>query len=214
MNDAGTPTRCAGLRRYVALGSSSTAGAGASGPGASYVALLTAALQEDAPELELSNFGAGGARIGRFLDDLDAILALEPDVVTILPFTDLVQTPVAELETGYSTLFSSFAPSGAEVFVGVLTVDPALICGTGSGPGGCYGQADADLLAQKRAALAALAAPYATIHIVDVPDPNVAHPEYNAADGHPNDLGHRYLASSLWGPMRATLSCSVDLPPP
>ena len=52
------------LTSYVALGSSSTVGAGASDPATTaYVPLLVAELQKSSPTLTLTNLGQGGARL-------------------------------------------------------------------------------------------------------------------------------------------------------
>src|SRR5690242_17007576 len=53
--------------KYLALGSSSTAGSGASSPDTAYVALLTAHLRESNATLTLDNLASGGATIDSFL---------------------------------------------------------------------------------------------------------------------------------------------------
>jgi hypothetical protein len=199
---------CRTLSTYLALGSSSTAGSGATDPqSTAYVPLLFSRLSEDSPDLVLENRGQGGVRIQTYLNQMDALAELTPDVVTILPFTDYVQTPVADFSSGYATLLDALIDAGATVFFGDLRVDPNLVCGTGEGPGGCYGQADKDLLDEKNAALAELAATRPQVVVIPVFDQNVAHPEYNAPDGHPNDSGHLYLADAFWAHLAPWVGC-------
>ena len=54
------------------------------------------------------------------------------------------------------------------------------------------------MLQEKNERLAAMAATRPALHVVGILDQNVAHPEFVAADGHPNDAGHQYLADSFW----------------
>jgi lysophospholipase L1-like esterase len=70
--------------RIVALGSSSTEGAGASGPEASYPATLARELRQRFPDARISVFnkGVGGERIGQMLGRFDSdVMALDPDLV-------------------------------------------------------------------------------------------------------------------------------------
>lgn len=183
---------------YLALGSSSTAGAGASDPGATaYVARIHHSLREIAPDLTLINRGRGGARVADYLAERDALAAMHAELVTLLPLTDYVRTPGEEFSASYAELLDALLAAGAEVFFGDLRIDPALRCGVGEGPGGCYGEEDDALLRDKNERLAALAATRPQLHIVPIFDQNVAHPEFVAPDGHPNDLGHAYLADAF-----------------
>ncbi|MCK6551089.1 SGNH/GDSL hydrolase family protein [Myxococcota bacterium] len=185
---------------WVAFGSSSTAGAGASAPERAYVGVLEARITARFPSAMLTNLGAGGATIDRFVASLPSVTPLEPELVTILPLTDYVRTATATFRAGYARLFDALGAAGATVFLGDLRIDPALVCGTGSGPGGCYAPQDRALLDAKNAIAAELAATRAHVIVVPIFDQNVAHPEWNAADGaHPNDLGHAYLADAFWG---------------
>lgn len=201
-NDAGASEMHIDLQSwttYLALGSSSTVGAGASEPDhTGYVPLLLANLQSFAPGLRLVNRGQGGARISSYLSVLDELVALQPDVVTVLPFTDYVRTSTDDFEAGYTQLIDALANAGAQIWMGDLRIDPELLCGVGSGPGGCYGEADFRMLQEKNERLAAMAATRPALHVVGILDQNVAHPEFVAADGHPNDAGHQYLADSFW----------------
>lgn len=70
--------------RIVAIGSSSTEGAGASGPEASYPAALARELNQRFPNARIAVFnkGVGGERIGQMMDRFERdVLALNPDLV-------------------------------------------------------------------------------------------------------------------------------------
>jgi len=186
---------------YGALGSSSTAGSGASRPELAYVPLLHARLQAHragAGGVTLTNRGEGGAKIDRLLARLPELERARPEVVTILPLGDYTQTTPDRFRTGYEELLSRLDAVGSTIFFGDLRIDPALLCGVGSGPGGCYGTADRDTLAAKNAIVAELARAHPGVIVVPVFDQNAAHPEWNAPDGHPNDLGHGYLADTFF----------------
>lgn len=193
------------VRRYAAIGSSSTQGAGASAPDRAYVPVLAARLGARFGEVALLNLGTGGGTIDGFLARGDALRAHAPELVTVLPFTDYVRTDLARFRSGYDALFALLGELGARVYFGALTVDPALVCGRAAPPG-CYAPEDARLLEAKNAVLTELAASHPHVVVVTVLDQNVAHPEWNAPDGHPNDLGHRYLADTFWGAIEPELA--------
>src|SRR4051812_48649219 len=70
--------------KIVAIGSSSTEGAGASGPEASYPAVLARELQQRFPGARIAvyNKGIGGERIGAMMARFDRdVMALDPDLV-------------------------------------------------------------------------------------------------------------------------------------
>lgn len=197
------------VHAYGALGSSSTAGSGASRPELAYVPLLHARLgahPRGAGGVVLVNRGQGGARIDQLLAALPALEAERPEVVTILPLSDFVSTDPARFLSGYDELFRRLGAIGARVYFGDLRIDPAYLCQGGrSGPGGCYGEQDRALLASKNAVVAELAPLHPHVVVVPVLDQNAAHPEWNAADGHPNDLGHQYLADTFWAAIEPRL---------
>jgi hypothetical protein len=197
------------VHAYGALGSSSTAGAGASRPERGYVPLLHARLgahPRGAGGVLLVNRGQGGARIDQLLAALPALETERPEVVTILPLSDFVSTDPARFRSGYDELFRRLGAVGATVYFGDLRIDPTYLCQGGrSGPGGCYGEQDRALLASKNAVIAELAPLHPHVVVVPVFDQNAAHPEWNAADGHPNDLGHQYLADTFWAAIAARL---------
>lgn len=198
--DASMPPRT--VHAYGALGSSSTAGSGATRADLAYVPRLYARLlghRAGAGGVELVNRGSGGARIDTLLGALPDLEARRPEVVTILPLTDFVQTDAARFRSGYDELFRRLGAVGSTIFFGDLRIDPMYLCNGGvSGPGGCYGEEDRALLGGKNTIVAELAALHPHVIVVPVFDQNAAHPEWNANDGHPNDRGHQYLADTFW----------------
>lgn len=189
ITDGGAPLV---LRNYLAFGSSSTVGTGASAPDRAYVERIYAALLARFPALMRTNYALGGGRVSQFEARIPDMVQLAPEIVTVLPFTDYVQTSTAAFRAGYARIFDALGPTGATIFFGDNRIDPALVC-TMPGQGGCYPAATAMTLAAKSQILSELAATRPYVIIVPIFDQNGAHPEWYAS-GHPNDLGHQYLA--------------------
>lgn len=189
------------VRQLIALGSSSTAGAGASSSNDSYVSLVARAFGAS-----VVNLGAGGQRVAdversKLAQALAALDAPPPagarDVVSFLPFTDYVTGTPEAVSAGYDRVLAVLAPTGAAVAFGLLVLDDAYVCGRGTsrGPDGlCYDDALADGLDAMEAAVRAMLTAHPHVFIVEVTAQSVQHPEWDAPDGHPNDRGHRYLA--------------------
>lgn len=196
-----TPGPCGiGGGSYVALGSSSTEGAGASEPQRTgYVALLHSRLQEVCPGAHLANLGRGGARVDLYIDQLGEIERAQPDLITILPFADFQNTPPDAFRAGYTRLLDGLAPLKATLFFGDQRIDPRYVCGRAPADRQCYGEDEARKIAAKNAIVAELARERPWVVIVPIVDQNLIHPEWRAADGlHSNDLGHAYFAGQFW----------------
>lgn len=136
---------------------------------------------------ELLNLGSGGATVDLYLAQRDRIIEFAPERVTVLPFSDLVRTSAARFTEGYAELFAMLG--GAQIYFGDLRIAEEVA--------EKYGPRDREVVAEKNACVAELAARFPAMIVVPVFDQNVAHPEWNASDGHPNDLGHAYLADSF-----------------
>ena len=193
------------VSRYMAFGSSSTQGAGASAPQTAYVPLLLARLQQRAPGVMLTNFGVGGGTVDGFLTHRADIRTLRPELATILPLTDYARTDPAAFEAGYTALLDALGEAGVTVFFGTLGVDPALVCGRAAPPN-CYAPADQARLDAKTAIIDRLRATRPFVVPVRVFDQNVAHPDWSAPDGHPNDTGHAYLRDTFWAEIEPRLA--------
>jgi len=212
----------ANLTSVVTLGSSTTAGAGASdSQTTAYVPLLEDWLQENNTQLSITNLGQGGARVTDYQSKMTQVLAAQPEVVTFLPFGDYANTPVSQWWSDYVPLLEQIEDAGAHILFFDLRIEPQYVCGNGSGPGGCYSATEAHGLNEKNDAMAAIAANLSNITLIPFNDTNAAHPEWNAMDGHPNDTGHANIASQFisefenllinnWIPSQASLSMSYD----
>jgi hypothetical protein len=96
------------LASYVALGSSSTEGTGASDARrTSYVALLRDRLRATCPNLHALNLGRGSARVDTFLAQIPEIERAAPAIITILPFADYANTPIGDFSRDYATLIDT-----------------------------------------------------------------------------------------------------------
>lgn len=108
------------IQRYVALGDSLSAGVsdwGQGNPAHGFTALLADLLRQSAPELHFTNLGAGGARTADVLHrQLDAALALQPDLVTlIVGANDLPGTATEIFQREYSDLIGRLRMGGPEL---------------------------------------------------------------------------------------------------
>ena len=195
----------ADLTSVVTLGSSTTQGAGASTSDKAYVPLLEDWLQENNSALNILNLGAGGARVDYHTQRLPQILAANPQVVTFLPFSDYAGTSVEQWWSDYVPLLEDIHDSGAWILFFDTRIDPQYVCGNGSGPGGCYGASEAHSINQKNDAMRAISANFSNMTLVPYMDSNAAHPEWNAADGHPNDIGHSMIAEGFISAFRQLL---------
>ncbi|MEL7369171.1 MAG: SGNH/GDSL hydrolase family protein [Myxococcota bacterium] len=196
----------------VALGSSSTRGEGASEPAITgYVGVLMRGLHEHWPGLGVRNLGRSGARMVDFVANWADVEAARPSILTILPFTDFARTPVARFESDLRTVFEAVerlgqaqAAMGARyrVFFGDLRIDPMFVAEASQG-GKRYRTEDFEMIQSKNAAVARCVASAPSVELVTVVDQNAAHPEWIGDDGHPNDLGHAYLAGRFRPPIEA-----------
>lgn len=190
---------------YVALGSSSTCGQGASDPETKgYVALLARALDEQFPAIETRNLGQSGGRMQDILQRWGEVRAVRPSIITVLPFTDFATTPLEEFSARCEALLKATADLAAEriregglchLFFGDLRIDPTFVAGAkGKSEGPTYRPSDYAMLCAKNEEVQRLAGPLSAVTLVPIIDQNAVHPEWVGAGGHPNDLGHGYIA--------------------
>lgn len=193
------------LDTYVALGSSSTCGAGSSDPETKgYVALLARALDARFPGLETHNLGQSGGRMQEMLQRWGEVSELRPSIVTVLPFTDYAKTPIEEFSV-HTRAFMEAAHELSEeriregglchVFFGDLRIDPTFVAGANDkADAPAYRPSDYAMLSAKNEVVDSMVAHNPAITLVPVIDQNAVHPEWVGAGGHPNDLGHGYIA--------------------
>ena len=191
---------------YVALGSSTAAGTGASDENHSQVGLIHRALEEEFGTVRLSNLSQDGGRVLDFRGKWGEINSANPDIVTILPFTDYLSSDTSSWRTNYPKLLDDITSTGAHVFFGDLRIDPDYICHIGSGPGGCYSFYEFEMISEKNLILRDIVSTRPDVTIVPIIDSNAEHPEWIADDGsHPNDLGHAHLAELFLREIRGWL---------
>lgn len=210
------------VRKLITLGSSSTAGAGASMPTTRYTHLLA----QDVGAHDLLNLGAGGQQhsdvmallprvLGALAQDADGGAAV--DVVTFLPFTDFANSSGPQIAAGYTPVFQRLAATSAVVLFGVPTVDARYQCGVGGplrGPDGeCYDPQLVEDYAAKGTAVLMAAAPFSNVSLVQVPQTQAQQPHWTGPDGHPNDLGHLFLARVFGHAIRGRLGQDAGPPP-
>ncbi len=203
----------------VALGSSSTKGTGASVPDETgYVAVLMRGLNERWAQLQLRNLGRPGARMLDYVADWSTVEAAQPSILTVLPFTDFATSTIPRFEADCREFFEAAEALGRvrqseghpyRVFFGDLRIDPMYVAASSIG-GKRYRTEDFQMIQAKNAAVARCAAQAPGIELVTVVDQNAAHPEWIGADGHPNDLGHAYLAGRFRSPIEAWLEGVVE----
>lgn len=210
------------VRRLITLGSSSTAGAGASSADTRYVNVLAAALGA-----ELVNLGVGGQTVdmvqSTYLPQALGVLDGGPppdgsvDVVTFLPLTDFAGSGPGALVHGYAPVLTALEDTHAWVAFGIPIVDARYTCGNAGplrGPDGeCYA---ADLVADyasKEAAMRTEVARHAAASVVDIQQVQAQHPGWAVADGHPNDEGHAFIAASFVRALRLRLHQDAGPPP-
>jgi hypothetical protein len=205
--DAAREDACVAVRIpvdvMVALGSSSVAGSGASDEAHRFVNLIASGIQAAA----LVNLGSGG-QTGAAVVGAVAQQARDahPDVVVVMSMTDYASSDGQTMADAWHTVLAPIAGDGARIFFGDLRIDPAWVCAERPTPTGeCYSQSDYDMLHAKNAIVAATLGTLSGLTIVPVFDQNAAHPEWNAADGHPNDLGHAFLAQTFLDVMQPAL---------
>lgn len=220
--DAAVPEVSMHVERLITLGSSSTAGSGASSVTTRYVNLLAAALGA-----QLHNLGTGGQTVEQVMgNQLPATLAILDggvasdggvDVVTFLPFTDVQQKTAQQLVDGYRPVLTSLAATRAWVVMGVPTVDAQYGCGSVGplrGPNGeCYPLSLIQEYAAKQQAMTQLVEQFGNASVALVPQLQAQRPETLAADGHPNDEGHAFLAACFVHAIAGRLGQDAGPPP-
>lgn len=195
------------VRTLITLGSSSTAGSGASLESTRYVNLLAGMLGA-----RLVNLGTGGQQmpyvemtaLPQALAALDAgvLLPGQVDVVTFLPLTDFQNSNAAQLAAGYGSILARLDGSGAWVAFGIPTVDEHYACGARGdlrGPDGeCYPGTLVDEYAAKQAAVEPVVRQHPNMAPAGIPQLLAQHPEWVQPDGHPNDPGHLFIAQQFY----------------
>lgn len=225
--DAGGPLdpADAGVARVdllITLGSSSTAGTGASTEAQRYTNLLAAALGA-----RLINLGSGGQTVTQVaqtvlpaaLQVLDAGMAAQGAVhaLTFLPLTDFANLSAAQLRDGYAPILDALDSTHAWVFFGIPSVDALYQCGAAGplrGPHGeCYDAALVADYAAKQDVMSALVRAHPGMRVAEIPQTFAQHPDWQQPDGHPTNAGHAFIAQCFYFSLAARLGLDAGPPP-
>lgn len=179
---------------YLSLGASTTAGANLNSLDDLYVAQVYNRLRTPWPELQLDNRGVGGRRMTQMIADLKDLGEDDIPLVTIFPSTDYAYTAPEQFQQHAKALLDALEAYELTVIWGDRTLSPDLVCGTGEGPGGCYGEDTAASLILKNKTMAELAESYDWLFVVALEDQQAAKPEWYNDDKNINAEGHTYLA--------------------
>jgi lysophospholipase L1-like esterase len=206
------------VRTLCTLGSSSTAGSGATTEDHRYANLVAAALGA-----RLVNLGSGGQTVSQVLATYlpRALEALDGgprapgvvDVVTFLPFTDFAYGEAAPVAEGYDGVLGQLGPTGAWVVFGIPAVDARYTCGRRGGLTGPAGECYDEALVQEYEAKGRAMVEVLDRHPLASPAwvfmQMAENPDWTAPDGHPNDDGHAYIAGRFTAAIQARLGADA-----
>jgi len=191
---------------YVALGSGAVEGDGASHINLSSTSLIHQALQNEWPDVQLTNLGQGWATVQTFNNDLSQIRAANPDLVTIFPTDDYASSSTSTWESNYPNLLDELGGMGAEVYIGALMIDPDYVCHIGSGPGGCHSFGEFESVRAKNSILIELASTRPWVTIVPMSDDGPLNEDWLNNDDEFTDAGHSALAEAFLHSIEGQLS--------
>jgi hypothetical protein len=191
---------------YVALGSGAVEGDGASHINLSSTSLIHQALQNEWPNVQLTNLGHGWATVQTFNNDLNQIRAANPDLVTIFPTDDYASSSTSTWESNYPNLLDELGGMGAEVYIGALMIDPDYVCHIGSGPGGCHSFGEFESVRAKNRILIELASTRPWVTIVPMSDDGPLNEDWLNDDDEFTDAGHSALAEAFLHSIEGQLS--------
>lgn len=202
------------LTRYVALGDSLSEGVSDWGRGDTsigFAPLLAGLLRQRQPDLQFTNFGVGGARVGDVLrGQVTRALALRPDLLTIVVgANDVPTTPETQFAREYTTMLTQLRAAADGLIVIANVPNFAHMLPQQFGP---FRASVATRIKTFNAAIAAAAAEYGAL-LVDLEDAPAALDRRNiSADGvHPNARGYRAMVAEF---VQVLNSAGVDLTPP
>jgi len=185
------------LSSYVALGSEETMGVGASSANNSITGIIFDELNQTWPGLTLTNISDSWGSVTTFLSKQYDIKAANPDIITIVPIRDYKSSSTSVWQSSYPLLFDSLASTGAQIYVGVMVIDPDYICHIGSGPGGCYQYGEFQTITEKNRIITEIASSRSWVTLVPLSDDGPEHPEWIDGNDAFTDAGHRAIATAM-----------------
>jgi lysophospholipase L1-like esterase len=198
--------------RFVVLGDSTAAGLGASGPQASYAAVLAERLGALGWRVEMTGLGVSGARVKDLLgDQLSRAEAIEPDLIFVgIGANDVTHlTGLDDVRRDATSLFEGLRKTGAEL---VVAGAPDMRADAFFEPlrslAGWRGRrvsaqiaAAAEAVGVPLVPLAELAGPYFASGAEDA---------YGGDDFHPGDGGYRAWADAIFPYLREVIGAPED----
>lgn len=182
---------------YVALGSEETMGIGASSANNSITGIIFDELNQTWPGLTLTNISDSWGSVTTFLSKQYDIKAANPDIITIVPIRDYKSSSTSVWQSSYPLLFDSLASTGAQIYVGVMEIDPDYVCHIGSGPGGCYQYGEFQTITEKNRIITEIASTRSWVTLVPLSDDGPQHPEWIDGNDDFTDAGHRAIATAM-----------------
>ena len=182
---------------YVALGSTETMGYGASNPENSVIGLIHSQLEQTWSEVTLMNISDSWGTVQNFIIEKDQIIIANPDIITIIPLRDYSSSSTSVWRTNYPMLLDDLASTGAQIYIGVLQLDPDYVCHIGSGPGGCHSYGEYEMVVEKTEILTEIASTRPWVTLVPLSDEGPEHPEWRDSNNDFTDAGHASLAASF-----------------
>ncbi len=211
--EPGRRTPVASFTSYVSLGSSAAAGIGASTSSTSNTNLITTFLQSTHSDMTSTNLAQDGATIDDLTTSLTDIESASPDVITLLPPFDPLETDGVDWANKYQTFLDEvYQRTQAPIFLAGFHPDPAAICGPNvSEPstGTCYSTQEWQDLSYRSSVLFHFAAERDYVHLIPLIETMKSHPDWHTSQGHPNDLGHEFIASAFISEMDDLLTESL-----
>jgi len=185
------------ISSYVALGSEETMGTGASNSNNSTTGIIFYELNQTWPGLTLTNISDSWGSVTTFLSKQYDITAANPDIITIIPIRDYTSSSSSVWQSSYPTLLDNLASTGAQIYIGVMEIDPDYICHIGSGPAGCIQYGEFQTITEKNRIITEIAASRSWVTLVPLSDDGPEHPEWKDSNDFFTDAGHRALGDAM-----------------
>ena len=185
------------ISSYVALGSGETMGVGASSANNSTTGIIFNELNQTWPGLTLTNISDSWGSVTTFLSKQYDITAANPDIITIIPIRDYKSSSSSVWQSSYPLLLDNLASTGAQIYIGVMDIDPDYICHIGSGPAGCFQYGEFQTISEKNRIITEIASSRSWVTLVPLSDDGPEHPEWTDGNDDFTDAGHQAIATAM-----------------
>ncbi|MDP6741995.1 MAG: hypothetical protein QF544_02900 [Candidatus Thalassarchaeaceae archaeon] len=182
---------------YVALGSTETMGYGASSSENTVTGLIHGQLNQTWSDVTLTNISDSWGTVQNFISKEYEIFYANPDIITIIPLRDYISSSTSVWRLNYPILLDDLASTGAQIYIGVLQLDPDYVCHIASGPGGCHSFGEYEMVIEKTEIITEIASTRPWVTLVPLSDDGPEHPEWRDSNDDFTDAGHASLAASF-----------------